>query len=363
MQTQNQKDQIKEAIHYPFLTAAISFFMMLVVLSVSIRVLAQSREPSDQFINVRRTAPATVRPDDWLGAYEWDTEAPVAGDSDIVTAAERVAELGLHTFRFPLFPARQQTLLQTVMQPDVVRVLSEERLRTFIITLYSEADLAHPWLDGYSDEEAAAEAQEMAQLLNWLRAYYPDRVFLFANWEGDNALRGNWHRAADYARWINTRTAAIRAARNDGGRFYSVLEFNLVRPQMAGDHVIISELAAQLEYDFASYSAYQSSNAGTLQQDLPLILEQLRIPATRLIIGELAIYRELFSTEAAAESHLRQTLDELQQAGVRYVVLWQVYNSTPRGSTWLNDGLFDDQGQPTFRARVARSYTLTGWQR
>src|SRR5262249_21102210 len=86
----------------------------------------------------------------------------------------------------------------------------------------------------------------------------------------------------------------------------------------------------------ASYSAWESSNAGRLDEDLPALQRQLA-PGTELILGEFG--HPHMAEDTAARWRFTEAVKAAKRTHVPVITVWEAFTGTD-----LADGLLDFDG-------------------
>jgi len=287
------------------------------------------------------------------------------------------------------------TLTGGAQDPDVVRALADPAIDAVMITAFdgtSYGDCQHTrFLDPefFTPLNTAALRKEYADLTLYLyRKYRRTRKrFIISDWESDNAIYcGNAYNFAlvDQFRslclaqyrsqygvaspaqafeglrlWLDARAQGIRDGRARaraegirGARVYHAPEFNIVRAlNDNGFESVLYDVLPWAEFDYVSYSAWESINtadpAGTLRVDLDTIRNVTG--ANQIIIGETG-----FRRTAWPEQDVTRTSDVISAAlgwGVAYIIQWNLYDTDAQNQF----GLYNLQGQPTPLAAWFRS--------
>ncbi|MFN7948182.1 MAG: hypothetical protein U0Z53_22725 [Blastocatellia bacterium] len=366
-------------------------------------------------------SPAAERADRF-GAYNWGIDYGAypgdAGGSDRLNwGAGQVASIGSRVVRVWL-GARDIYYVNSPQPYDLVREVTGEaydklfrdpRFRTYLLTVYSRADMSYQWADGYTTAEYVAERAEIRALGETLLSNpnYAGKTFIILNWEGDGMMDGQNNKQSawdNFTRWVQSRADGVNDARQtypaQAAQLYSALEFNLIRSNRTGqlcgtpvsdpvkenplrNRCVIDYVAPRVSVDYYSYSAYQSfyDRVGNpslnvkeaYNRDLNFALARVRtlrpeISESNFIIGEVGFPRTDFGECYGAET-LRDVLEAAAAPDsfkVSYVILWQIVDNGPiwDGDGWPGFGLYrvrDGQLQQTQSGRVFQSF-LAGQQ-
>ncbi len=206
------------------------------------------------------------------------------------------------------------------------------------------------------------------------------RTFVVTNWETesqftvttrdvDGRIVSITYYPHALKRWLVLRQLGIQAGRAlavaagyaAGGlnpaRVADGIEFARIRPgQLSALHHIIAGVLpwpdpwGKLCPEFALWSAWEGSNAGTLDEDIPAIRAELQqsCPATTLILGELGSGYPQNPTEPLSSRdrwHLLETARAAYRWNLPLTVLWEAYSTSVPGL--LNP---DGSDKPEMRA-------------
>ncbi|HWQ31954.1 MAG TPA: hypothetical protein VNQ79_03655 [Blastocatellia bacterium] len=365
--------------------------------------------------------PAAERADRF-GAYNWGIDygaypGDAGGNDRLNWGAGLVAESGSRAIRVWL-GARDIYYVNSPRPCDLVREASgaaydrlfrDPRFKTYLLTVYSRADMSYQWADGYTVAEYVAERAEIRALGEYLlgNPNYAGKTFIILNWEGDGMMDGHGNKQStwdNFTRWVQSRADGVSDARqthpSQAARLYSALEFNEVRHSRTGlpcgtpvsdpvkedplrNRCVIDYVAPRVTVDYYSYSAYQSfyDRVGNpslnvkeaYNRDLNFALSKVRtlrpeVGEHNFIIGEVGFPRTDFGECYAAET-LRDTLEGIAAPDsfrVSYVILWQIVDNGPiwDGDGWPGFGMFrvrNGELQQTMSGRVFQSF-LAGQQ-
>jgi len=195
--------------------------------------------------------------------------------------------------------------------------------------------------------------------------------FIIANWETDNHLycAGAYayvvnannerqtcdqdplpprQRIAGFIRWFQLRKEGIKAGRQVAARLgykgvevhdaIEIASYNLLHH--CGFASTLFDIVPQVKPDYVSYSAWESANSGTFDQDLREI--QQIIGTSQLIIGELGqidIAREDVDGPKI-RWRFQQTINAIRRAEIPVAIIWQAYPTVPGE----HNGILDTDG-------------------
>ncbi|HZS08564.1 MAG TPA: hypothetical protein VFD58_27270 [Blastocatellia bacterium] len=268
--------------------------------------------------------PPPVDRADRFGAYNWAIDysaypGDAGGNDRLNWGAGQVAAIGSHLIRVFLGSRDIYYINPPSTEPyDLVRDASssaydklfrDSRFKTYLLTVYSRADMAGNWADGYTAAEYQAERDEIRRLCEYLigNPNYAGKTFIILNWEGDGMMFGLYNKQSAWdslVQWMQSRADGVSDAHKanpaNASRLYSALEFNRVRSesgQPCGTPVsdpvredplknrcVLDYVAPRVNVDYYSYSAYQSFYSKVVLPDLNLKNE---LPNVRLLINPL----------------------------------------------------------------------------
>jgi hypothetical protein len=256
---------------------------------------------------------------------------------------------------------RIHSLRQLVeLEPSYRRVLAMD-FKYYLVWVYGfsgyrggqgQTDLVS-FVDGFSAQEAEQEYREMYDLVRSLLTTYAGtgKVFYLGHWEGDWHLRSDFDRdrpleertVAGMVEWLRTRQRAVDDAKRDTPHpdveVYHYTEVNLVRRGMKGQPCAATLVLPQVDVDYVSYSAWDSTNdprtAAEMRRSLFTALDfiegQLRprpaLPAGRRVwIGEFGFPANRFNEEVA-DRRTRWVVRSGLEWGCPFILYWELYNN------------------------------------
>ena len=342
--------------------------------------------------------PAAVRQNEFsrkVGIYHWGGEMAYSMKDGV----DRIAAVGGHIARVALAPTYftdynvgtgcypDFSLAEAAKIPDVQAALGEPSIRVFAITAYdgvSFGDCAtHRYLNpAFTSEHFQAIADEYAALTLQLHRAYQDsgKTFILSNWEGDNAIYcGSAYRyivdaafrdvcdaaypiayggnrsvsdsVAGMIQWLQARRQGIEEGNRlgalenlSGVDVKLAVEISMVRGlRSAGFLSVLYDVVPQVQFDFVSYSAYESTGAENpverLQQDLDEI--ESVADGRQVMLGEIGYSRESLGAETPARTN--DVIVAALNWGVSYVIYWNLFDQSDQ----VAFGLFDLEGEPT----------------
>ena len=150
----------------------------------------------------------------------------------LIEGAEAIAQMGSKAIKLQLsnpetttyqwnsaWPSNLSTPLQTLQSEYFQHVLSMAELHTFIMTTYTSLGATF-WKDA-TEEQFEQETQEIYDAALYLLHSFPDKTFVFSNWEGDWAIRGDYdmntvptpQSIQGMRKWYTARQAGVNKAR------------------------------------------------------------------------------------------------------------------------------------------------------
>jgi len=347
------------------------------------------------------STPATSTIPSNLGVYIWGKQYDASqGNGPIVDPVAFAVSKGFHTVRLALSPRSSidyglsnacdsnLTLTQLAQGSQFAQAFANRAVTTFILTTYDHAtfsDCTTPRFlspSFYTAANSAAIEQEYQDLTVYLYRTYHDtgKTFIIDTWEGDNqiycgdaygyATNAATKSACDqgYAArydgnasandsiqgmkdWIIARIAGIAAgkaqaaAQGFGGvSVFSAAEFNMVHAlHDRGYESVLYDVLPGLPLDYVSYSSYESINQANPGSMLAADIGTIEgvLGNHNLIIGEFGYSSDQVGA-SAANADLDQVASTIEQAGLSYGIIWQLFDQPQVNS---NFGLFNDSGQ------------------
>lgn len=256
------------------------------------------------------------------------------------------------------------------------RALATPGIDTIVLTVDDAASIGD---DGLSDArydpakwadsafEAAVTAEFEDAAMSLYRAYAgTGKHFIFSNRETDNIIYcGAYDYVTDPAikakcdalqhppsdrlsaliRYFLARKRGLDQARTraitlglSGVTVDDAIEFDSVtRLTRHGLPTTLTDIIPVVKPRYATYSAWESTVAGTLDPDLRLAKDKLAAYGTELIIGEYGYWQ--MTSDAAAGWRFIEAVKAAMRAGLKVVTLWEAFPATS-----LHDGLFNADG-------------------
>ena len=331
-----------------------------------------------------------------VGLYHWAgkmTDSVKGGVDRIAALGGRVARVTIaptYYMDYNILPScyTNFSLEALARIPDLEQALGNERIKVFILTTYDGSSLGdcaiHRYMnpDFYTADNTTKMVEEYAALtLQLHRAHQGSgKTFILANWEGDNALycgsAYNYVTNADFRtqcdneypniyggnrsfldsiagmiRWIRARREGValgsyRAATEGvtGVEVKLAVEFSMIRTlRDKGLPSVLYNVVPHVEFDYLSYSAYESINDSAplprLRADLDLV-ERLA-HTRRIILGEIGYPRT--ASDPGTMPPIHQVIFAALAWGVDYVIYWNLFDESADNTY----GLFDLNGMPT----------------
>jgi hypothetical protein len=300
---------------------------------------------------------------------------PTGSGAQFTNGCDEVWDLGLRTLKIYLtkdyltdYPLQSSwsstpTTLTGLAQTTQVADQLARAWDTVMITAFTFANgTTNWWRVEPTNARLAAEYTEIYNLARHLLTTYSTsgRTFILQNWEGDWAFGDQFvedtnidRRFVDfYAAFLAVRQKAVSDARAAGGfsnvRVMNAVEVNRVTDAFNRPHRrrIITDIAARLQPDIVSYSAYDSTIAdlgyganfaawqAACERDFGLALKQIKraFPKSLVQIGEVGFpENEMLSGNGGVGyspgDMLEVVRDVAEAHGVTWFVFWQVFDN------------------------------------
>ncbi|AQQ70999.1 hypothetical protein SMSP2_01363 [Limihaloglobus sulfuriphilus] len=281
--------------------------------------------------------------------------------------AEIALEMGCEIYKFQLKPDKNEnyedgtaepqtadtaevtSLLTRVQNVPVWQRVLDMPFRYTLIWAYPVSGLnLH---DGYSQEEAQAEYQELYDLTIYLLLEYQNtnRSFMLGNWEGD------WHLLEGYddtveprpemietmKLWFANRQAAVKDARNSlpqiqGVNVYHYVEMNKVQSAIdgvvgEGAYRLVNTVLPYITVDAVSYSARNATHfISEMPERLYTHLDYIESNAnfTGCWPFEKAVFIGEYGTGTVSENVL--AIKAASNWGCPFILYWSIYATEPR---------------------------------
>eukprot|EP01084_Bolivina_argentea_P217793 369729_1 len=102
-----------------------------------------------------------------------------------------------------IWPSNLTTPLKNLQYTYWKQILQNPSVETYIMTTFTSLG-ANYWLKGMNEQQYNQESNEIYEAALYLLQNYPNKKFIFSNWEGDWAIRGDYN-----VNTIPTQTAII----------------------------------------------------------------------------------------------------------------------------------------------------------
>lgn len=320
-----------------------------------------------------------------VGVYGWGKQGTLEADTN------RLVSIGGRNIRL-LFPTTcpGTALTQRAQnEPEIRRAFNNPSISTYVFSAYDEATNQNCdpnrkfYLDPsiYSAQKIAEIEKEYEDFTLYLYRTYQTsgKRFIISHWEGDNAIycssaygyatdatfrqqcRNNY---STYYRgipnpeegmrgmqlWLTARQNGINRGRAQaesegisGVEVFHAPEFNIVRAlRENGLKSMLYDVLPNIEFDFVSYSAYESTNVfpNRVAEDLNTVASVVN--SRQIIIGEFGYDRFTFKDDDI-EARTSAVLDSALDWGVSYIFAWVLHDEDQIGQAHF--GLFDGKGQ------------------
>lgn len=338
--------------------------------------------------NIQRSC--KTKPDTTIGIYHWSGKAT----RSLSQGVQSVAEMGGSAVRLTLSPRSYRDynidsacipdfrLGRFLQDADVRQALGNVSMRTIMLTTYdgtSYGDCEHQLFLNprfYTADNRARLVEEYAEFAYELVRMHAasGKTFIVSNWESDNSVYcGSSSRYAvdsafrkycdaNYAlyytensgpaesllglrEWFNARAEGIErgrrraAAEGFGGvKIYAAAEINSVRHLSdAGLPGVLTDVLPFVQFDYVSYSSWESLNRPDLTQGLVADLDMIRAKAgtDAVILGEVGYSTVQFGDAA---ERTRAFVSSAARWGIRYAFQWALYDDASGSGFGLYDG-------------------------
>ena len=330
-----------------------------------------------------------------VGFYHWSSGA---GHS-MRQGVSRIPELGARIARVT-FSARyysdysiadlcypQFSLTSLAQEPDVQATLDNPEIDVFMLTAYDGVSfgdcVTHQYLNPrfYTPENTAALRREYSDFVVYLFQRYAGtgKRFIISNWEADNAIycgqayryaTDPWFRAycgdmypqlygnsgpeeslEGMRQWFRARYQGIVDGRLRAAALgladvevYFAPEFSNIRTlKENGLESVLHDLIPRVDFDFVSYSSWDSIATENFPQVLAADLDMIREVAgsDNIILGEMGFARSTWGSDVV--SRTESAITTALAWGVPYVFQWALYDHDAAN----NFGLYDLVGDIT----------------
>jgi hypothetical protein len=314
-----------------------------------------------------------------VGAVDWPLNSCLIDDG-----ADKMASLGDHVVRILLSANCNQSLVDALHTPEMQEALDNPNLATILLTVFDRSTCVDTTVNPkiyvdptlYPNSTVVADYQGLTQELYRL---YHDRgkTFIIDNWEGDNAVYCG--RAYAYATdtatraacdanypvlyrgvpnpqtgmtgftdWLQARQQGIAAGKSwalsqgllGGVQVSYAVQFNIIHAlQDAGLESVLADALPSVAHDYASYSAYESTNLGVakFEMDLNYLRDTWGIATSSLVIGEFGYSEQGPNGQQGSDlqQQVRQKSDAILnkaiELGVPYIFQWVVFDNADLG--------------------------------
>ncbi len=240
------------------------------------------------------------------------------------------------------------TTLEGLADTTYFRTFFANDFDTYILTTFRPGRSASYWREEFSTEDERAEEECFAELTRYLLQKYSKskKTFIFQNWEGDWAIRGNFNPStrptrsaiANMIRWMSARQRGVARARKEntisGARVFNACEVNLVRQsQLKDESSVTKDVLPKVDVDLVSYSAWDTKNSPAQFVEALAFIAKSKFQSSTsdepsVYVGEFGMPESECSPEMALEIS-RAMLIEAQKFGCPYAVYWQLYCNEP----------------------------------
>jgi hypothetical protein len=357
------------------------FFAVLLLAGICVAqqatapVAAPTTEPLDTFNYI-------------AGTQVFGSDYHFTNQSLLIEGARELLAMKSNMIKFPLGPNHLKngfvnnlepdihSLTQLAQQAEYKQVFNMPFSRYFLWTdAYSTNHKVFPLHGPIPPEVLANEYKEIYELTHYLLTAYngTGKIFYLGNWEGDwlliqgvpgrddPALKHKINPLPDspaaMASWLIARQRAVDNAKRDTPhkdvQVWFYVETNLVQKSVQENRASVArDVLPLVNPDYVSYSSYESTNPQhDMDHDLPVALNYMQsmlkpkpgLPAKRVFIGEYGSHAEDFDPKGQ-DARMRQVIAASIKWGTPFVLYWQLYGNTNKGSAPAGNWLINDKG-------------------
>ncbi|MEN6387005.1 MAG: hypothetical protein ABFD79_17640 [Phycisphaerales bacterium] len=257
----------------------------------------------------------------------------------------------------------------------------------YLLWVYSYAEPNDVLRKGWNEDQKKGAYKEVYDLACFLLTKYNDsgKTFYFGQWEGDwamhNAPLKYENEPTDLAiastiDWLNTRQAAIEAAKKDtphkNVEIYNYLELNIVFEAMKGHKSMVNSVLGKTNVDYVSYSSYDAiypyDENLNFEQRVEWVGKRLKttldyiesklpaknVPGKRVFIGEYGYPVSAVGTAKAQNEASLAVAIAAMEWGCPFVLYWEIYDNEADegGANGKGYWMIDNKGvkQPIYKS-------------
>lgn len=210
---------------------------------------------------------------------------------------------------------------------------------TFVLTTYSFTNWDWLLTRGQAAAiplEPDAERAEMAALVRYLLATYPEKRFILKNWEGDWQLKSSFsmdteateEQVAEFVAWLRARHQGVVEGRQSDERAQFAIEFNHVHAAQRCRRCMLTSVIPEVPSDLISYSSWWSlAQPGDLgrriEDDVAFVRGLPGIGDRPLIITEFGFQGK----DPARGAQTETAVAAFAKAGIPLALYWQIFDN------------------------------------
>lgn len=330
-----------------------------------------------------------------LGTQTFGVKYQFTDETRLVETAKAINDMGSNVLKCYLGPKAEdqykipvndyKSLKELAAKEPSYQKILEMPFDHYLFWVYSYGEPNDVLRKGWTQKEKKAAYNDIYELTCFLLSKYNNsgKTFYIGQWEGDWAMMGPplkyENEPTDLAiastiDWLNTRQAAVDAAKKDtphkNVEVYHYLEVNIIIEAMKGNKTIVNSVLPKTNVDYVSYSAYDAiyphdANL-TFEQRLESIGNKLigaldyieskippkDVPGKRVFIGEYGFPISAVDTpQAQKEASLAVAINSIQW-GCPFVLYWEMYDNEAEegGANGKGYWMIDNKGikQPIY---------------
>eukprot|EP00912_Choanoflagellata_sp_UC4_P001274 UC4_evm1s797 len=336
----------------------------------------------------------------WNPCYYINKSLPVLldGARTLSSMGSKVIKVALFSpkgnfpFNSPKWPnntAFQNLLLMA--QHEYYRSLwSMPEFTDYVLVAYSTVggpaggDIGY-WKSGITPQQEAEETRQFYECSLFFLENYPNKTFVFENWEGDWASRNGYNpkipatniSLESMRKWLAARQAGVTKARNEfvarggtvgeevgEGNVYFSAEVNLVQSSRStGAPNMINKVIPFVSTDMVSYSSYDTQASSTnFRAALDFIRDShnrtLASPKNAVFVAEYGV-PENEESNSTLVGVVQNVIEESLTWGARYILFWEIFdNECTQGLGCSSNNRCYDPNNPVDDPKNLRGFWL-----
>jgi len=305
-----------------------------------------------------------------VGSQTFSPLYQFTASNELVETALAIRNFGSDIIKFELgpgvsgqysisIPSNATNLMSLAKNEPNCRYVLNMQFKDYILWTYTFT--GGWWTDGYSTTEQQKEYNEMFSFTRYLLTNYNNsgKTFYLGHWEGDGYLEvNNWTTnpppgyTSNMVIWLNVRQAAVDDAKRSTAftnvNVYHYTEANRVRDAMyngpTNNQRMINYVVPYVtNLDYLSWSSYDGQNVSSNELVNMLNYMEAHIPTNkaatvagkRLWVGEYGWGGSYSSYQQ--EPLARAYMQRLIPWGVKFILMWEMYNNEVGHKYWLID--------------------------